>query len=173
MDNQLGKYQSDLPVLSCTNELMLDEAKDFAIFNSWVDPSQKPIRSLALCLDSVDSEESHHNIEQLTATLFHTSLPKGLGVRIYMLDLTADEYDDDDMNELREFKHDLKVVVLGLYLRKEIEEIMEADKYRDGETWANVHCEYDENGTFNEVGGDPASDDENYGIYVFPTQGGF
>ncbi|KAF9774031.1 hypothetical protein IL306_008030 [Fusarium sp. DS 682] len=180
-------YQSGLHVLYGTNELMLDNVKDFAMFISWVNTNQKYIPSLNLCLDSTCTVDLHANICQLSIALSHTSLLKGLEVRIYLPHLTADGDDDDDVNELRKIKdsvlmgikgfvyalNESTVSTLDLYLQREMEEVMEADKRCDGETWQKVDCEYGENVTVDFVGDGPESDDENHGLYVFPTQGDF
>ncbi|KAG4282645.1 hypothetical protein FPRO06_09318 [Fusarium proliferatum] len=70
-----------------------------------------------------------------------------------------------------------KVELLALHLPEAMKEIVEGDKQVDATIWENVDCQFEQdNGPEGEEAKeeeDPESDDENHGLYIFPTQGDF
>ncbi|SCO88456.1 uncharacterized protein FRV6_12583 [Fusarium oxysporum] len=180
-------YQSGLPVLYRTNELILDNPQDYTMFNSWFNAKQKYIRSMSLHLECPAVYDAHEGLCHLSTALPTSLLLQRLEVRMLLTGLGTHhgglERDKDLMLRclrmfLRGGLSKGKVELLVLHLPEAMKAIVEGDKQGDVTIWENVDCQFEPDDGF--VNDDnrpeeeaPESDDENHGLYIFPTQGDF
>ncbi|KAL5613714.1 hypothetical protein ACKRZS_010942 [Fusarium odoratissimum] len=180
-------YQSGLPVLYRTNELILDNPQDYTMFNSWFNAKQKYIRSMSLHLECPAVYDAHEGLCHLSTALPKSLLLQRLEVRMLLTGLGTHhgglERDKELMLRclrmfLRGGLSKGKVELLVLHLPEAMKAIVEGDKQGDVTIWENVDCQFEPDDGF--VNDDnrpeeeaPESDDENHGLYIFPTQGDF
>ncbi|CZR41350.1 uncharacterized protein FPRO_10939 [Fusarium proliferatum ET1] len=179
-------YQSGLPVLYRTNKLILDNPQDYTMFSSWFNAKQKYIRSISLHLECPAVYDAHEGLCHLSTALPESLLLQRLEVRMLLPGLGTHHgsSERDSQLMLRCLRMFLrgglskgKVELLALHLPEAMKEIVEGDKQVDATIWENVDCQFEQdNGPEGEEAKeeeDPESDDENHGLYIFPTQGDF
>ncbi|RKL35314.1 hypothetical protein BFJ72_g8833 [Fusarium proliferatum] len=179
-------YQSGLPVLYRTNKLILDNPQDYTMFSSWFNAKQKYIRSISLHLECPAVYDAHEGLCHLSTALPKSLLLQRLEVRMLLprLGTHHGSSERDSQLMLRCLRMFLrgglskgKVELLALHLPEALKEIVEGDKQVDATIWENVDCQFEQdNGPEGEEAKeeeDPESDDENHGLYIFPTQGDF
>ncbi|KAF5598276.1 hypothetical protein FPANT_3806 [Fusarium pseudoanthophilum] len=180
-------YQSGLPVLYRTNKLILDNPQDYTMFSSWFSAKQKYIRSISLHLECPAVYDAHEGLCHLSTALPKSLLLNRLEVRMLLPGLRTPHgsLERDSQLMLRCLRMFLrgglskgKVELLVLHLPKAMKEIVEGDKQVDATIWENTECHFEpDNGPeeeeVEEEEEDPESDDENHGLYIFPTQGDF
>ncbi|QGI67210.1 hypothetical protein CEK26_011164 [Fusarium fujikuroi] len=177
---------SGLPVLYRTNKLILDNPQDYTMFSSWFNAKQNYIRSISLHLECPAVCDAHEGLCHLSTALSKSLLLQRLEVRMLLPGLGTHHgsSERDSQLMLRCLRMFLrgglskgKVELLALHLPEAMKEIVECDKQVDATIWENVDCQSEQdNGPEGEEAKeeeDPESDDENHGLYVFPTQGDF
>ncbi|KAG7431598.1 hypothetical protein Forpi1262_v007858 [Fusarium oxysporum f. sp. raphani] len=157
------------------------------MFNSWFNAKQKYIRSMSLHLECPAVYDAHEGLCHLFTALPKSLLLQRLEVRMLLTGLGTHhgglERDKELMLRclrmfLRGGLSKGKVELLVLHLPEAMKAIVEGDKQGDVTIWENVDCQFEPDDGF--VNDDnrpeeeaPESDDENHGLYIFPTQGDF
>ncbi|KAF5651301.1 uncharacterized protein FTJAE_184 [Fusarium tjaetaba] len=180
-------YQSGLPLLYRTNRLILDNPQDYIMFSSWFNAKQKYVRSISLQLECPAVYDAHESLCNLSTALPRSLLLQRLEVRMLLPCLGAPQGNlkKDCQMMLKCLRMFLrgglskgKVELLVLHLPEAMNDTVECDKEVDAALWEDVDCriEIDDGPEEEEEEGeeeDPESDDENHGLYIFPTQGDF
>ncbi|KAH7143000.1 hypothetical protein DER46DRAFT_630602 [Fusarium sp. MPI-SDFR-AT-0072] len=162
-------------------------SRDYTIFNSWFNAKQKYIRSMSLHLECPAVYDAHEGLCHLSTALHKSLLLQRLEVRMLLTGLGTHhgglERDKELMLRclrmfLRGGLSKGKVELLVLHLPEAMKTIVESDKQGDVTIWENVDCQFEpDNGFVNDDNSPeeeaPESDDENHGLYIFPTQGDF
>ncbi|CVL05830.1 uncharacterized protein FMAN_10510 [Fusarium mangiferae] len=157
---------------------------DYAMFSSWVTTKQKYIKWLQLYLRHNYYDNYYVDFYQLAALMPHTSLKENVEVRIdvhHLLSIDNDAgfiYDvaDKMLDGLKGFLYALNqssVSMLDLYLPGTLEFFVEMGEKRDWQAWQKTVCHFEHEPEDNSEEEGPESDDENYGLVVFPTRGDF
>ncbi|EGU83548.1 hypothetical protein FOVG_10815 [Fusarium oxysporum f. sp. pisi HDV247] len=170
-----------------SNEQLKHNPQDFTMFNSWFNAKQKYIRSMSLHLECPAVYDAHEGLCHLSTALPKSLLLQRLEVRMLLTGLGTHhgglERDKELMLRclrmfLRGGLSKGKVELLVLHLPEAMKAIVEGDKQGDVTIWENVDCQFEPDDGF--VNDDnrpeeeaPESDDENHGLYIFPTQGDF
>ncbi|KAK2127213.1 hypothetical protein NOF04DRAFT_1188663 [Fusarium oxysporum II5] len=170
-----------------SNEQLKHNPQDYTMFSSWFNAKQKYIRSMSLHLECPAVYDAHEGLCHLSTALPKSLLLQRLEVRMLLTGLGTHhgglERDKELMLRclrmfLRGGLSKGKVELLVLHLPEAMKAIVEGDKQGDVAIWENVDCQFEPDDGF--VNDDnrpeeeaPESDDENHGLYIFPTQGDF
>ncbi|KAF5963632.1 hypothetical protein FBULB1_13260 [Fusarium bulbicola] len=177
-------FQSGLHVLYGTNHFMFDDLQDYTMFSSWVTTKQKYIKHLNIYLRHNHYDSYYVDFYRLTALIPRTSLKEDLEVRIDLQHLISNGNDgyfafdvaDEMLDRVKEFLYALdesSVSMLELWLPGILEMFVEREKEREWYPWQKTVCLFEHEPEHNSEEEGPESDDENYGLVVFPTRGDF
>ncbi|KAF5665994.1 hypothetical protein FCIRC_10349 [Fusarium circinatum] len=151
-------FQSGLHVLYGTNHFKFDDLQDYTMFSSWVTTKQ-------------NSDSSHLTQRDLEVRIDLQHLISNDNDGYFAFDVAGEMLD-----RVKEFLYALdesSVSMLELWLPGILEMFVEREKEREWYPWQKTVCLFEHEPEHNSEEEGPESDDENYGLVVFPTRGDF